>query len=68
MEQAKIGDVLEFGQPYGDMQLTVNDQQLILLAAGSGITPMLSFTETFKKTAKLKKQPVHLMYSVKKAY
>ena len=65
-EQAQIGDVLEFGQPYGDMQLTVNDQQLILLAAGSGITPMLSLLKRLEKTAKLKKQSVHLMYWVKK--
>ncbi len=39
---------------------------LILLAAGSGITPMLSLLKRLEKTAKLKEQPVHLMYWVKK--
>ena len=64
-EQTQIGDILEFGQPYGDMKLTVNDPELILLAAGSGITPMLSLLKRLDHTTQLKTQPVHLMYWVK---
>lgn len=42
IEQSKIGDIVEFGKPYGDMLLPTTDTALILVAAGSGITPMYS--------------------------
>ena len=44
-KEYKIGDVLEVGPPCGDFYLNVNDNQerpLVLLAAGVGITPILS--------------------------
>ncbi|OTG65859.1 ferredoxin reductase [Acinetobacter silvestris] len=64
-EQAKVGDVIEFGQPYGDMLITP-DQPILLLAAGSGITPMFSLIKALTNTKKKSAQPIQLMYWVKK--
>jgi ferredoxin-NADP reductase len=64
-EQAQVGDVIEFGQPYGDMTLPAQASPLILLAAGSGITPMLSMLESLSKKGELS-APVSLWYWVKK--
>jgi ferredoxin-NADP reductase len=38
VEQAKVGDIVYLGQPYGDMQQHIQTPNLLLLAAGSGIT------------------------------
>lgn len=65
-ESAQIGDVLEFGQPYGEMLIPKNEQPLILLAAGSGITPMYSLVKTLAEHGQLKHKSVQLMYWVKK--
>lgn len=65
VEQAKVGDTLEFGAPYGDMQLPAQAQPLILLAAGSGITPMYSLLQDMAKSGRLGSTPVILMYWVK---
>lgn len=65
-EQAQVGDILEFGQPYGEMQLPNTTQPLVLLAAGSGITPMYSLVKDLLQNKKNKEQTVHLMYWVKK--
>lgn len=65
VEQAKVGDILELGTPYGDMQLPVQVQPLILLAAGSGITPMYSLLQDMAKSGRLGSTPVILMYWVK---
>ncbi|MEB3753402.1 iron-sulfur cluster-binding domain-containing protein [Acinetobacter sp. MD2(2019)] len=61
-EQAQIGDVIEFGQPYGDMQVSASSDALILLAAGSGITPMFSLLSFLEQTNQLKNYQIHLMY------
>lgn len=62
--KTQIGDILEFGQPYGDMTLAENiTQPLVLLAAGSGITPMVSILKRWSKQTE--QQPIHLMYWVK---
>lgn len=65
-ETAQVGDIIEFGQPFGDMTLS-NDAAapLVLLAAGSGITPMLSLLEQLSKSGQLAQQPVQLLYWVK---
>ncbi|WOE32018.1 MULTISPECIES: ferredoxin reductase [unclassified Acinetobacter] len=65
VEQAQVGDLLEFGQPYGDMLLP-DQKSLLLLAAGSGITPMYSLIHAMFKSAVIHQTPVHLMYWVKK--
>lgn len=44
-ERARIGDVLEIGQAFGEMTLPPSPQgSWLFLAAGSGITPLLSMT------------------------
>lgn len=45
----RVGDVLELGAAFGDMMLDatnplVRDRKFLLLAAGSGITPLISMT------------------------
>jgi len=65
VEQAQVGDVIEFGQPYGDMQLPQQIQPLLLLAAGSGITPMLSLLTALLEQDKAEQTPVQLWYWVK---
>lgn len=62
---AKVGDILEFGQPFGDMTLPAAKSPILLLAAGSGITPMLSLLTELSQQTSLK-QPVQLWYWVKK--
>ena len=65
VEQAQVGDVLEFGQPYGDMLLPEQAQPLVLLAAGSGITPMLSLLKALSKTERMTQAPIQLLYWVR---
>ena len=65
INQAQIGDVLEFGQPYGDMLLPKQNQPMILLAAGSGITPMYSLLTALTQSEQLRERKVHVMYWVK---
>jgi ferredoxin-NADP reductase len=44
-ERARIGDVLEIGQAFGEMTLPPSPQgSWLFLAAGSGITPLMSMT------------------------
>lgn len=44
-ERARIGDVLEIGQAFGEMTLPASPQgSWLFLAAGSGITPLVSMT------------------------
>lgn len=63
-EQAKVGDIIEFGQPFGDMTLPEQAHPMILLAAGSGITPMLSILEALDQKTEFS-VPVTLWYWVK---
>lgn len=65
-DHIQIGDVIEFGQPYGDMLLPETDEPLILLAAGNGITPMYSLIQALLNSHQLNPQPVQLLYWVKK--
>ena len=66
MNDAKIGEIIQFDQPYGDMLLPTVISPLILLAAGSGITPMYSLIKALIQTKQIDQQPVHLLYWVKK--
>ncbi|MPW43189.1 ferredoxin reductase [Acinetobacter guerrae] len=63
-EQIRVGDIVEIGQPFGDMQLS-NQQNIILLAAGSGITPMYSLIEQLKRNQQFTQAQVKLLYWVK---
>ncbi len=63
IEQSQVGDVLEFGKPYGDMLLPKSETVLLLVAAGSGITPMYSLIlDAVKQNTS---SPIHLLYWVK---
>lgn len=64
-EQSKVGDILEFGQPYGDMLLPEQAQAMVLLAAGSGITPMFSLLKALSKTNRMAQAPIKLLYWVR---
>lgn len=65
ISESKIGDVFELGQPYGDMQQNIKTSNLTMLAAGSGITPMLSLITAIKQSQQLDKVQVQLLYWVK---
>lgn len=62
-DQAKHGDLIEFGQPYGEMSLSQVQHPIVLVAAGSGITPMYSLLKAHLKDLQ---QPIELLYWVKK--
>ena len=63
-EQAKVGDVIEFGQPYGEMTVSEQTHSLLLVAAGSGITPMYSLLCQLLEKNKTNTS-IQLMYWVK---
>lgn len=65
-EQSELGDVIEFGLPYGDMLIDSNNAPLLLLAAGSGITPMYSLVKALVESKQISDISVKLMYWVKK--
>lgn len=65
VEHAQLGDVLSFGEPYGDMQLQDTAEGIVLLAAGSGITPMYSLMKHWTENKHLLAKPVTLLYWVK---
>ncbi|MDA0696324.1 MAG: ferredoxin reductase [Proteobacteria bacterium] len=65
VEQSQVGNILRLGQPYGEMQQHIQTPHLLLLAAGSGITPMLSLVEGLSQSKQLKTTTVKLMYWVK---
>ncbi|MFJ3052385.1 ferredoxin reductase [Pseudomonas nitroreducens] len=41
LQRLCVGDVLELGQPDGDLSWPADDRGVLLLAAGSGLTPLL---------------------------
>lgn len=41
LQQLCVGEVLELGQPDGELSWPADDQGVLLLAAGSGLTPLL---------------------------
>jgi ferredoxin-NADP reductase len=65
-EQSKIGDLIEFLAPFGEMTLAQKPQQLVLVAAGSGITPMYSMLHELAKTGQLAQRSVRLLYWAKR--
>ena len=65
LEHAKVGDILELGQPFGEMTLPKTTAPLVLLAAGSGITPMYSLLQSLVHSQQITDQAVTLLYWVK---
>ena len=64
-EQARVGDVLDLGPAFGEMQL---DEQAaaprLFLAAGSGITPLIALTRAL--AARGMPAPLQLLYWARK--
>ncbi|XID75002.1 ferredoxin reductase [Alkanindiges sp. WGS2144] len=63
-QSAKAGDVLQLGQPFGDFYWPTDEQPVLLLAAGSGITPMISLLRQYAAQPLPSKQAVQLHYWV----
>lgn len=55
-QKAQVGDVLYLGQAFGDFQWPDQQQPILLLAAGSGITPMISLLRYYAQQALFAKQ------------
>lgn len=66
-DQAQVGDMIEFGRPYGEMCLNTTQPNLVLVAAGSGITPMYSLLESLAQQNDFNQKNVQLLYWVKSA-
>lgn len=65
-EQAKIGDTLALGQPFGGVQIhNFNCKNLVLLAAGSGITPIYSLIHDLVQKNQLRDYQTQLFYWAK---
>ena len=60
-DEIEIGTIIAIGEPYGEMHCV--SQPMILLAAGSGITPMLSLLREWNKQSE--QATVELHYWVK---
>lgn len=50
-DQLRIGDVVTLGAPTGDFTLPAQSDPLLLLSAGSGITPMRSLLHRLRRVA-----------------
>jgi len=61
---AAIGDVFSVGPGFGDMTVALSPQRLVLLAGGSGITPMRSLLRQLDKQPL--QAPVDLVYWVRR--
>ena len=64
-DMAKVGDVFEIGPAFGAMVLPVtHDAPLLFLAAGSGITPLMSMTRALAQAGM--PTPLTLIYSARR--
>ena len=60
--QAKVGDIVRLGQPFGDFRLSQDQRPVVMLAAGSGITPMISLLRDWQQQPNAR--PIQLHYWV----
>jgi len=60
VHHTQVGDVIELSRAFGEMTLPNSPQPWLLIAAGSGITPIMSLLETLAATPL--RQPVSLIY------
>lgn len=68
-ETAQAGDIIEFGQPFGEVQLRqFATKDLILLAAGSGITPIYSLLHQLDQTGEIKNFHIQVLYWAKQPH
>lgn len=61
-DTAQIGDYIELGTPYGDMKIIPTISNVVLLVAGSGITPIYSLINDLIKKNKIQHHQIHLLY------
>lgn len=61
-DTAQIGDHIELGTPYGEMKILPNIANVVLLAAGSGITPIFSLIDDLIQKNKIQQHQIHLLY------
>lgn len=64
-DQFKAGDTIEVSQPQGRFTYDVSSKQLVLIAAGSGITPILSILK--EALTDNSTEQIQLLYSSKSA-
>ncbi|AOA58996.1 ferredoxin reductase [Acinetobacter larvae] len=65
-DRAQKGDIVLLGEPFGDMTISASPAQYVLLAAGSGITPMYSMVQALEKKQQLSQYQIDLLYWVKR--
>ncbi|MFB2538017.1 MULTISPECIES: flavin reductase family protein [unclassified Acinetobacter] len=61
-DDSKIGEIVQFGTPYGEMQIDKNTPKVLMLAAGSGITPLYSLLYDFAQQHRLKDHQIDILY------
>lgn len=64
-QDLKVGDVITISQPQGDFQVKTDDVPLLFIAAGSGITPIISMIRdqlNKTRTTKSSTTPMTLLY------
>lgn len=63
-DNIRVGDTLDISHPYGEFAIdTLSDKPIVMLAAGVGITPMISALNHLVKVNP--QHPVHLLYAVR---
>jgi nitric oxide dioxygenase len=63
-DHLNVGDTLDISHPYGEFAIQAgHDQPIVMLAAGVGITPMISALNHLAKVSP--QQTVHLLYAVR---
>ena len=62
-EQANMGDIVRLGQPFGDFQLPQDQRPIVMLAAGSGITPMMSLLRDWQQQPDARSVQLHYWVS-----
>lgn len=65
LDYLAVGDVVEIGAPYGELQWPAEADAVVLLAAGSGLTPLLGLLR--QALAKGFSAPVELVHYVRDA-
>lgn len=61
-QQAKVGDIMQVGAVFGDFHLPKDQRPIVMLAAGSGITPMISLLRDWQRQPSTR--PIQLRYWV----
>lgn len=63
-DNIRVGDTLDISHPYGEFAIdTLSDKPIVMLAAGVGITPMISALNHLVKVNP--QHQVHLLYAVR---